>query len=97
MVVLGTNVNIKLFLVVFPHIVLFRFEAKYKPGLKLNLDMGLRPDPTKKKILDLEPNPGLEGPAVSYCPFKTKVGGYFLITLYYNRLSSSSLCRLKET
>ncbi len=26
------TVNMKLFFVVFPHIVLFRFEAKYKPG-----------------------------------------------------------------
>jgi len=33
------NVNIKLFSVVLPHIVLFRFEAKYKLGLKLNLDI----------------------------------------------------------
>jgi hypothetical protein len=29
----------KLFLVVFPHIVQFSFEAKYKPGLKLILDI----------------------------------------------------------
>jgi hypothetical protein len=44
------KVNIKLFLVVFTHIVLFRFEDKYKPSLKLNLDMDL--DPTIKKKLD---------------------------------------------
>jgi hypothetical protein len=43
------KVNIKLFLVVFPHIVLFRFEVKYKPELKVNLDM----DPTRMKKLGL--------------------------------------------
>jgi len=28
------KVNIKLFLIIFPSIVLFKFEAKYKPGLE---------------------------------------------------------------
>jgi hypothetical protein len=37
----------------FPHIVLFRFKAKYKSSLKLNLDMDA--DPTKKKILGPDP------------------------------------------
>jgi hypothetical protein len=41
------KININLFLVVFPYLVQFRFAAKYKSGLKLNLDM----------------NPDLEGPA----------------------------------
>jgi hypothetical protein len=48
------KVNIKLFLVVFSHIVLFRFEAKYKPDLKLNLDM----DPEPKKKEKVEPGSG---------------------------------------
>ncbi len=34
LVTLRKKVNIKLFLVVFSHIVLFRFEAKYKPDLQ---------------------------------------------------------------
>jgi hypothetical protein len=38
-VTLGKEINIKLFLVVSLHIVLFRFEAKYKSNLKLNLYM----------------------------------------------------------
>ncbi len=46
---LEETVNMKLFLSVFPQIDLFGFRAKYKPFLKLNLDMG--------------PNPVLEGPA----------------------------------
>jgi len=44
LVALRKKVNIKLFFVVFCYIVLLRFEAKYKPGLKLNLDID--PDPT---------------------------------------------------
>ncbi len=42
-VTLRKKVNMKLFLVISPHIVLFRFEAKCKPGLKLNLNMVLNP------------------------------------------------------
>jgi hypothetical protein len=64
LVALGKNVNIKLFLVVSPHMVLFRFEAKYKPDLKLNLDMG--PDLIKRKTLG--PDPGLGMSAVPYSP-----------------------------
>jgi hypothetical protein len=57
LVALRRKVNIKLFLVVFPHIVLFKFEVKYKPGLKENLDMDPDPDPgpIKMKNLDLDP------------------------------------------
>ncbi len=61
---LANKGNIKLFFIVFPRIVLFRFEAKCKPGLNLNLDID--PNPTKKKTLDsdrrkkkkLGPDPG---------------------------------------
>jgi hypothetical protein len=60
LVTLGKKVNIKLFLVVSSHIVLFRFETEYKAGLKLNLYMHPDPDPKKKK---LDPDPGLEEPA----------------------------------
>jgi hypothetical protein len=45
---LANKGNIKLFFIVFPRIVLFRFEAKCKPGLNLNLDID--PDPTKKYL-----------------------------------------------
>jgi hypothetical protein len=31
--------NLELFLVVFPHILLFRFETKYKLDLPVNLDI----------------------------------------------------------
>jgi hypothetical protein len=40
LVFLTKKVNIKLVLIVFLHILLFKFEAKYKLGLKLNQDMG---------------------------------------------------------
>jgi hypothetical protein len=40
--VLWKKVNIKLFPVIVHHIVLFRLEAKYKPDLKLNLDIWAR-------------------------------------------------------
>jgi hypothetical protein len=74
LVALRRKVNIKLFLVVFPHIVLFKFEVKYKPGLKENLDMDPNPDPGPIKMKNLDPDPtrdpagpgsgpGLEGPA----------------------------------
>ena len=57
------KVNIKLFLVVFHHIVLFKFEVKYRPGPKLNLYMD--PDPTrtrrKRKKLDPDPDPDPAG------------------------------------
>jgi 3-deoxy-D-arabino-heptulosonate 7-phosphate (DAHP) synthase len=43
LVTLRKKVNRKLFLVVFCYIIIFRFEAKYKPGLKLNLDMDTDP------------------------------------------------------
>jgi hypothetical protein len=72
LVALRRKINIKLFLVVFPHIVLFKFEVKYKLGLKENLDMDPDPGPIKMKNLDPDPTrdpagpesgPGLEGPA----------------------------------
>jgi len=47
------KVNIKFSLIIFPNSVLFKFEAKYQPGLKLYLNID--PDPTKKKKLDPEP------------------------------------------
>jgi len=43
LVTLRKKVNINLFLVVFPRIFLFRFEAKYKPYLNLDLDMDANP------------------------------------------------------
>jgi hypothetical protein len=59
LVALRRKVNIKLFLVVFPHIVLFKFEVKYKPGLKENLDMDPDPDPDPGpiKMKNLDPGP----------------------------------------
>jgi hypothetical protein len=48
----GPESRPELFLVIFPHIDLFRFEAKYKPRLKLNLDM--------------DPGPSLEGLTTPY-------------------------------
>ncbi len=60
LVALRRKVNIKLFLVVFPHIVLFKFEVKYKPGLKENLDID--PDPTRDPA-GPGSGPGLERPA----------------------------------
>ncbi len=58
LVALKRKVNIKLFLVVFPHIVLFKFEVKYKPGLKENLDMDPDPDPGPIKMKKLDADPG---------------------------------------
>ncbi len=48
---IGKKLNTKLSRVGFPHIVLFRFKAEYKPSLELNLDM------------DPNPSPDLEGSA----------------------------------
>jgi len=52
LIILRKKINMKLFLVVSPYIVLFRFEAKSKPSLTSNLYM--------------DPDPNLEGPTAPY-------------------------------